>query len=105
MSEVIMKASWSPLPLVVKSMKESRPAMGTPMKLTRSLPANAMARANVPIITTSLNTFTLHRWIISISTVEITKVTPISIGVLALIQSLVASPIKGDFDRPFINIK
>ena len=105
MSEVIMKVSSLPVPLAVKSRNESRPAIGTPMKLTRSLPAKAMARANVPIITTNLNTLTLRRWIISINMVEITKVTPISIGVLVLIHDFVASSINGDFDRPFINIK
>ena len=105
MSEVIMKVSSLPVPLAVKSRNESRPAIGTPMKLTRSLPAKAIARANVPIITTSLNTSTFSRWIISINIVEMTKVMPMSMGVLVLIHDFVVSSINGDFDRPFINIK
>ena len=40
------------------------------MKFTRSLPAKASARANVPIITTTLNTFTFSQWSICIRMVN-----------------------------------
>jgi hypothetical protein len=55
-SEVIRNPSGLPLPLAVKSMKDEKPARGTPMKFTRSLPAKARARAKVPMSTTTLKT-------------------------------------------------
>ena len=91
MSEVIMNVSNCPLPLARKSCIESSPAKGTPMKFTKSLPANAIAKAKVPSSTMILNTLTRSRWSISISTVEPTNVAAISIVVLASIQLRVAS--------------
>ena len=57
LSEPIIKLWASPVPLVVKARKEASPVKGTPMKLTKSLPANASAKAKVPSKTTILNTF------------------------------------------------
>ena len=45
------------------------------MKFTRSLPANDIARANVPMSTVKLKIFTFSRWRISMTAVEATKVT------------------------------
>ena len=52
----------SPPPLAVKSLNASSPARGTPMKFTRSLPANAIANANVPSRTSTLKTLTFSRY-------------------------------------------
>ena len=61
------------------------------MKFTRSLPANAMARANVPISTTNLNTLKRSRCRISITMVETTSVASSSMRVLESIHSRVES--------------
>ena len=71
MSDVMRKESAdAPLAFAMKSLYESSPASGTPMKFTRSLPANAIASANVPMRTTNLNTFTRIRWSTSMMSVE-----------------------------------
>ena len=60
-------------PLETSVWKDSRPASVTPMKFTRSLPANAMASENVPMSTTTLRTFTLQKCNNCISIVSTTK--------------------------------
>jgi len=50
----MLNADGSAAPAVTQALKEAYPAMGTPIKLTRSLPAKAMARAKVPASTTTL---------------------------------------------------
>ena len=60
-NDSIMNVSTEPAPLATKSLNDSKPASVTPMKFTRSLPANAIASENVPISTTIFNTFTLHQ--------------------------------------------
>ena len=47
------------LPDAMKALKDSKPARGTPIKFTRSLPAKAMASANVPTRTVIFSTLTL----------------------------------------------
>ena len=69
-NDSIINVSTEPAPLATKSLNDSKPASVTPMKFTRSLPANAIASENVPISTTILNTFTLHQCRTCISTVK-----------------------------------
>ncbi len=54
-------------------LKLSSPAMGTPMKFTRSLLAKAMARAKVPYMMMTLNTFTF----LMIKNIDISSATAI----------------------------
>ena len=61
LSELIMNESTAPAPLATKSLKDSKPASVTPMKFTRSFPAKAIARENVPMSTTIFSTLTLHQ--------------------------------------------
>ena len=105
MSDVIMNDVALPLPLAMKSWYESRPASGTPMKFTRSLPAKAMARANVPISTTSLNTLTRSRWITSITMVEPMKVQKSRMLVFSSIHALDPADTSGDLARPWMKMK
>ena len=105
MSEVIMNDVALPLPLATKSWYESRPASGTPMKFTRSLPAKAMARANVPMSTTSLNTLTRSRWRASITMVEAMNVQKSSTLVFSTIHALASSATSGDEARPCMKMK
>ncbi len=65
-----------PSPLTVKSIKASKPAKGVPIKFTKSLPAKAIARENVPNKTTTLKIFTCNRCSISIKIVKQTKHPP-----------------------------
>ena len=69
------------------------------MKFTRSLPANAMARANVPSSTSTLNTSTFRKYSPCIMRVDAMKHIPISIGVFASIYPIVPELMK---DIPFI---
>ena len=59
----------APLPLAAKSMYDSSPDSGTPIKFTKSLPAKAIASENVPNRTITLKTLTF-----SISRTNITAV-------------------------------
>ena len=43
-----------------KALNDSKPAKGTPIKLTKSLPAKAIASANVPTNTTNLGISSLN---------------------------------------------
>ncbi|GFI67545.1 hypothetical protein IMSAG192_01077 [Muribaculaceae bacterium] len=54
------------------------------MKLTRSLPANAMARENVPMSTTTFSTLTLSAWSSCIIRVQATKEHPSMAAVWSL---------------------
>ena len=58
------------------------------MKLTRSLPANAMASENVPISTITLSTLTFRKCSNCISSVKIRKQPPMIIEVWLLIHPL-----------------
>ena len=60
----------------MKSWYDEKPAKGTPIKFTKSLPAKAVARANVPHSTMTRNTFTFSTWSSCISTADPTKVQP-----------------------------
>ena len=71
----IYSVGLAPLPLAVKSRNDSSPAKGVPIKLTKSLPAKAIAKAKVPNKTTMRKMFTLQRWSISIITVKTQKLT------------------------------
>ena len=73
--------------------------------MTRSLPANAMARAKVPMSTMILNTLKRSQWSDCMSSVPKMKMASISNPVLAMIQSFTSGLMNGDFDTPFINIK
>ncbi len=53
--EVMKYCVGSPWPSAYHDCRLLNPAMGTPMKFTRSLDANAMASAKVPISTITLN--------------------------------------------------
>jgi len=55
MSISILKVSGSTPPEILHAFQDENPAMGTPIKFTRSLPANAIARAKVPARTTTVN--------------------------------------------------
>ncbi|MBA7592047.1 hypothetical protein ES708_34220 [subsurface metagenome] len=59
-SASIEKVAGSALPLAMKALKDSKPASGTPIKLTRSFPANAIANANVPTSTINFKTLILN---------------------------------------------
>ena len=56
----IVKVEGSIDGLAENSLNDSSPARGTPIKLTRSLPANAIARENVPTRTIILSILTLN---------------------------------------------
>ena len=58
------------------------------MKFTRSLPANAMARANVPIRTTTFSTFTRRACSSCMSTVKPARHAPMIGSVRIRIHSL-----------------
>ena len=75
------------------------------MKFTRSLPAKANARANVPISTMTLNTFTLQMCSICISRVKNTKKPPTSISVLSCIHCLYSGVMNELSFRPCISMK
>ena len=49
------------VPAASHSWKESQAATGTPIKLTKSLPAKAMAKAKVPDRITTRHILTLHQ--------------------------------------------
>ena len=105
LSEPIMNEPGSPAPLAAKSVNEARPVRGTPMKLTRSLPAKAMARAKVPISTTTLSTFTPRAWSACINSVKPTRQAPSTVSVLASIQSLTSGVMKAMLFRPLMSRK
>ena len=86
-------------------MKEEKPARGTPMKLTRSLPAKARARAKVPISTTTLKTLTFSQWRTCISRVKNTKNTVMSGRVLSCIQCLFSGVMKELSFSPLMSMK
>ena len=75
------------------------------MKVTRALPAKAMARANVPIITISLKTFTFSKCNSCIITVPKARKAKSSTPVLAEIHSLLSAEMNGDFDTPLMKMK
>ena len=53
---------FSGIPADVQRLKESQAAIGTPIKLTKSFPAKAIAKANVPAKTIILKIFTLAKY-------------------------------------------
>ena len=75
------------------------------MKFTRSLPANAIASAKVPIKTIILNTLTRSRCRISLSTVDTTNTTKSSMLVLSFIQSFDTSLMNGEPPSPLMKMK
>ena len=85
-NEPIINESTMPLPLATKSLKDSNPANVTPMKFTRSLPAKAMARENVPISTTILSTFIFSKCNSCIRIVKNTKAQMRNIPVCSKIR-------------------
>ena len=64
---------------------ESNPAINTPMKLTRSLPANASASAKVPESTVILRIFTFSQASSDIKRLQNTKAMATHIQILSLI--------------------
>ena len=81
LSECMMNVSGLPLPLAVKSRYELTPASGTPMKFTKSLPANAIARANVPRSTIILNMFTWQMYSTAATAAAATNMNAIIISI------------------------
>ena len=76
-----------------------------PIKLTRSLLANAIARANVPIRTIILNTLTFTKCNNCINIVEAINTIVNSIMVLVFIQARISSGTKGEPFKPLMKIK
>ena len=75
------------------------------MKLTRSLPAKARARAKVPISTTTLKTLTLSQCSTCISAVKKTKKLAMSSSVLSCIHCLFSGVMKELSFNPLISMK
>ena len=103
-SEVIMSSS-APAPDETYTRKESKPANVTPIKFTRSFPAKASAKENVPTSTTTLSTFTLHQWSSCISTVNSTKQPASIISVFSSTNTFAESETIDVPFKPLISMK
>ena len=75
------------------------------MKFTRSLPAKAMARANVPISTITFSTLTFSAWSACITTVKTPSEPRMITAVWEFIHAFTAGVINAILDTPFSSRK
>ena len=95
----------SPPAFAVKSRNEEKPARVTPMKFTRSLPANAMASENVPMSTIILNTLNFIQWSSCISTVKNANEPRSNMNVLLFIHCIISGVTSDEPLRPLMSMK
>ena len=105
-SEPIKKVFESSPGLAANALYASSPARGTPMKFTRSFPAKAMAKANVPTKTINFRIFILTSQFSTCNKiVQPIKLKPMIITELSLINCLASSVMNEAPLAPLMRIK
>ena len=105
LSESMLKLHASVLPEAAKSRNDDRPARGTPIKFTRSLPAKAVARAKVPVSTTMRNTFTFSACSNCMSSVNTTRHVPSTINICSSKKPFTSAVINERCFKPLKSMK